>query len=204
MTMGQFRPAEAFQVPYAQRTPSGPGAPWPGVPVGRLLADRGANLWLILLPGASRAQVSLAASRRGDGAPFGRLTFVRCKGLLCGSRESEVSKGRSMVPTMKTLVPIPARRRGETDARWLARIIAAFPEELPISGRLGSDDKEHWLGWLSGYYGPGYYGRSDAAPRTLRAIYNRFNCGSALIYLAEGLGCRVSCCCVRSRSPDSA
>jgi hypothetical protein len=48
--------------------------------------------------------------------------------------------------------------------------------------------KEHWLGWLAGYYGPGAYGRSGKSPRTAKYAYNHIQCAPMLFWLAEALG----------------
>ena len=44
--------------------------------------------------------------------------------------------------------------------------------------------KEHWLGWLSEYGGPGYYGRSDSN-RSAEFLYNHINCAPMILWLAE-------------------
>lgn len=47
--------------------------------------------------------------------------------------------------------------------------------------------KEHWLGWLSEYDGPGYYGRSswDVSAET---VYNRVVNPSMVLWLGEAAG----------------
>jgi len=47
--------------------------------------------------------------------------------------------------------------------------------------------KEHWLGWLSEYGGPGAYGR-DAAQRDGEYIYNHIQCAPMLFWLSQALG----------------
>lgn len=47
--------------------------------------------------------------------------------------------------------------------------------------------KEHWLGWLSEYNGPGAYGRSEQSPRTAEYAYNHIQCAPMLFWLAEAL-----------------
>jgi hypothetical protein len=47
--------------------------------------------------------------------------------------------------------------------------------------------KEHILGWLSEYDGPGYYGRSSWN-RSAEFIYNHFQCAPGLLWLAEAAG----------------
>ena len=46
--------------------------------------------------------------------------------------------------------------------------------------------KEHWLGWLAEYDGPGAYGRSDAK-RDARFVYNHIQCAPMLFWLSEAL-----------------
>jgi hypothetical protein len=46
--------------------------------------------------------------------------------------------------------------------------------------------KEHWLGWLAEYDGPGAYGRSDAK-RDARFVYNHIQCAQMLFWLSEAL-----------------
>lgn len=47
--------------------------------------------------------------------------------------------------------------------------------------------KEHWLGWLNEYDGPGAYDRSDRVKRNAETIYNRIQCAPMLFWLAEAL-----------------
>lgn len=48
--------------------------------------------------------------------------------------------------------------------------------------------KQHWLGWLAEYHGPGAYGRTDAAQRNGAYIYNHIQCAPMLFWLCEALG----------------
>jgi len=47
--------------------------------------------------------------------------------------------------------------------------------------------KEHWLGWLSEYNGPGAYGRVKWGDRDAYYIYNHIQCAPMLLWLAEAL-----------------
>ena len=83
----------------------------------------------------------------------------------------------------------------------LSAHIRPLPEYLPrtkaleqtISVGAGFDgawyrsQKEHWLGWLREYGGPGAYDRSDTAKRNAETIYNRIQCAPMLFWLAEAL-----------------
>lgn len=46
---------------------------------------------------------------------------------------------------------------------------------------------EHWQGWLSGYFGGGFYGRKNHK-RTAAFVYNHIMCPPMLIWLVESLG----------------
>jgi hypothetical protein len=43
--------------------------------------------------------------------------------------------------------------------------------------------KQHWLGWLRGYDGPGAYGRKNWTNRDAKFVYNHVVCPGLLIYL---------------------
>lgn len=47
--------------------------------------------------------------------------------------------------------------------------------------------KEHWLGWLKEYVGPGYYGRQSWEV-TAEAVYNRVVNPSMVLWLGEAAG----------------
>jgi hypothetical protein len=48
--------------------------------------------------------------------------------------------------------------------------------------------KEHWLGWLREYEGPGAYGRQQWRGRDARFVYNHIQCAPMLLWLAEAVG----------------
>lgn len=50
-----------------------------------------------------------------------------------------------------------------------------------------ANQREHLLGWLSEYDGPGYYGRSNWS-RSAEFVYNHFQCAPGLLWLAEAAG----------------
>jgi hypothetical protein len=88
--------------------------------------------------------------------------------------------------------------------RSLSRKISGLRTKAPITAsyaraltRLGiwSDEgvwygtqKEHWLGWLSQYDGPGAYGRKTWSGRSAEFVYNHINCPPMLLWLAEAAG----------------
>src|SRR5208282_6445087 len=47
--------------------------------------------------------------------------------------------------------------------------------------------KEHWLGWLNGYDGEGYYHRKNWH-RSAEFVYNHINCPPMVLWLAEASG----------------
>ncbi len=50
-----------------------------------------------------------------------------------------------------------------------------------------SSQKEHWLGWLSEYDGPGHYDRKNWQ-RSAEFIYNHIVCPPMILWLAEASG----------------
>jgi hypothetical protein len=65
--------------------------------------------------------------------------------------------------------------------------IRRLPSDRPIHrpGIWYRSQKEHWLGWLSEYHGPGYYGRNSDARRDARFAYNHFDCPQMLLWIAR-------------------
>jgi len=76
------------------------------------------------------------------------------------------------------------------DIRDLLVAISRIPE----GRRMKSDSvwyesqKEHWIGWLLGYQGPGAYGRKRHDVSDAKSVYNRLVCPEMLLYLAKGSG----------------
>ena len=50
------------------------------------------------------------------------------------------------------------------------------------------NQKEHWLGWLSEYDGPGAYSRKNWKQRSAEFVYNHIGCPPMLLWLAEAAG----------------
>src|SRR6266404_5363261 len=48
--------------------------------------------------------------------------------------------------------------------------------------------KEHWLGWLSEYDGPGAYGRKTSVVRSAEFAYNHVVCPPMVLWLGEASG----------------
>ena len=87
------------------------------------------------------------------------------------------------------------------DARALGGVIKHLPEHKQYSQKLEShpllainrdpwykSQKEHWLGWLGDYDGPGFYQRKTHAGRDAKYIYNHIMCSPMLLYLPEAIG----------------
>lgn len=79
----------------------------------------------------------------------------------------------------------------------LGQIIARLPARQPLtdafecypdtSAQRFSSQKEHLLGWLAGYGGPGAYNRKNPG-KDARFFYTHFRCAPGLLWLAEALG----------------
>src|SRR5216683_7276557 len=52
--------------------------------------------------------------------------------------------------------------------------------------------KEHWLGWLSEYDGPGAYGRKTSVVRSAEFAYNHVVCPPMILWLGETSGVKPS------------
>ena len=87
------------------------------------------------------------------------------------------------------------------DAKEMRAIIELLPNHGEYSQKLEAhsllainrtptykSQKEHWLGWLGDYDGPGFYQRKTHAGRDAKYIYNHIMCSPMLLYLPEALG----------------
>ena len=87
------------------------------------------------------------------------------------------------------------------DAKGLRAVIEKLPKHGEYSQKLEAhpllainrdpwykSQKEHWLGWLGDYDGPGFYERKTHAGRDAKYIYNHIMCSPMLLYLPEALG----------------
>lgn len=57
------------------------------------------------------------------------------------------------------------------------------PEQHPTVWYL--TQKEHWLGWLSQYHGPGAYGRKTDIRRDAKFAYNHIMCPPMLLWIIK-------------------
>jgi len=80
-----------------------------------------------------------------------------------------------------------------TKLRATRPITAGYERTLVIRGVWKSEgvwyksQKEHWLGWLSEYDGPGAYDRKTRRGRSAQFVYNHINCPPMLLWLAEAV-----------------
>ncbi|WP_154072227.1 hypothetical protein [Bradyrhizobium erythrophlei] len=69
--------------------------------------------------------------------------------------------------------------------------VRRLPATMPESDRLTkggyNTHRDHWDRWLSGYDGPGFYGRSSWDVDA-RAVYQRLNNGHMIVWLNEAAG----------------
>jgi len=77
-----------------------------------------------------------------------------------------------------------------------APVTERFDRDLRASGALNDgpsykNHKEHWLGWLRDYGGPGAYGRQPNE-RTAQEIYNRVVNPAMVLWLGEACGVPVA------------
>ena len=72
------------------------------------------------------------------------------------------------------------------------KAIERLPEDDPnnYSRPMGRTQKDHWIGWLGGYFGPGYYGRKNWN-RDAKFAYNHVVCPELLLYLARAIPLRA-------------
>ena len=69
----------------------------------------------------------------------------------------------------------------------LRKRIAQLPADRPrdYPGKQFRTQKEHWLGWLKEYHGPGYYQRKGGARRSAEYAYNHVVDPPMLLWLVS-------------------
>ncbi len=94
---------------------------------------------------------------------------------------------------MAELTPIGLARK--IKALLATRPITASYKRALVVRRIWSSEgvwyksqKEHWLGWLSEYNGPGAYDRKTQRGRSAQFVYNHINCPPMVLWLAEAAG----------------
>ncbi len=72
------------------------------------------------------------------------------------------------------------------------RAIQSLPSDEPRvrPGIWYTTQKQHWLGWLGEYDGPGAYGRIPGKQRDAKFAYNHVVCPEMLLWLIEAAGVR--------------
>lgn len=72
------------------------------------------------------------------------------------------------------------------------QVIQRLPSDKPkiVPGVWYKTQKEHWLGWLREYHGPGAYGRKTGKDRDARFAYNHIVCPEMLLYLIKAVDIR--------------
>lgn len=68
--------------------------------------------------------------------------------------------------------------------------IRKLPSDEPVltPGKWYRTQKEHWLGWLKDYGGPGAYGRLPGTKRSARLVYARVVEPRMLLWLIDSAG----------------
>lgn len=69
------------------------------------------------------------------------------------------------------------------------KAISLLPPDAPVidSGKWYATQRQHWIGWLREYGGPGAYGRVAQVQRDARFAYNHILEWRMLLYLAHAL-----------------
>jgi hypothetical protein len=80
----------------------------------------------------------------------------------------------------------------EISVAQLIRAIRYLPADEPLEreGIWYLTQREHWLGWLGQYDGPGAYGRIPGKKRDARFAYNHVVCPQLLLYLIRAIPLR--------------
>jgi hypothetical protein len=70
------------------------------------------------------------------------------------------------------------------------RAIQQLPSDPPVENpeKWYKTQKEHWLGWLSEYHGPGAYGRKTSQVRDARFAYNHIVEPKMLLWIIKAAG----------------
>lgn len=78
--------------------------------------------------------------------------------------------------------------------RAFRRAILALPSDKPkiTPKKWYKTQKEHWLGWLHDYKGPGAYGRLYGKNRDARFVYNHVVQPEMLLWLIRAAGVKPS------------
>jgi hypothetical protein len=80
--------------------------------------------------------------------------------------------------------------RDPISVRSFSTAIRGLPADRPVRNprRWYRTQRQHWLGWLSEYCGPGFYGRQVRVKRDAKFAYNHIVEPEMLLYLARAAG----------------
>jgi len=83
-----------------------------------------------------------------------------------------------------------SRSRSPVSVGRLIREIRRLPSDKPVVDRRKwyRTQKEHWLGWLGEYHGPGAYGRRTGEKRDAQYAYNHIVEPKMLLWLIASAG----------------
>ena len=85
---------------------------------------------------------------------------------------------------------VDADNMEEVTIKQFVRAIRGLPSDTPQvhPGRWYTTQKEHWLGWLMEYGGPGAYGRKGGKNRDAKFAYNHIVNYEMLLWLIGAAG----------------
>lgn len=80
-----------------------------------------------------------------------------------------------------------AMQKHSVSISQLMQAIRRLPSDKPVMDpkKWYMTQKEHWLGWLRGYHGPGAYGRKTGRRRDAKFAYNHIVEPKMLLWLIE-------------------
>jgi hypothetical protein len=111
--------------------------------------------------------------------------------------QQEVGRHTAMTRTHQDTTPstvLPGDQqltgRESISVEELLRAIKGLPSDKPVDNpkKWYRTQKEHWMGWLSEYDGPGAYGRKNGVKRDARFAYNHIVEPKMLLWLAQASG----------------
>lgn len=96
--------------------------------------------------------------------------------------------------------------RNSVSVKKFIQAIEKLPSDEPqiTPGRWYKTQKEHWLGWLREYHGPGAYNRASSTKRDARFAYNHIVQPKMLLWLIEAVGVRPELVTAARRSASQA
>jgi hypothetical protein len=86
------------------------------------------------------------------------------------------------------------------------KAVQALPSDEPrvYQKKWYTTQKEHWLGWLREYHGPGAYGRRSETRRDAEYVYNHIVAVEMLLWLIDAAGVEPSLVSAARRSAAKA